>query len=226
MVCIAAGQNKPWWFGVAWEDESIVATATGPTHERAIEIVEHCIPDSVEAAFPDTLPDFFARTIEMLGELERGNETRKSYTLSTRYRSKQMWRILGAAAKIPIGFVTTYGNIALAVESEARAVGQAMATNPLYPIVPCHRVIGADMALVGYGGKQDKKALTAKLGRLEAERRGAKDAIEISVPHGAFTAIPVERVIEAALAHRERRERKRLEKEAREAADRLQQSLF
>ncbi|MBT3272982.1 MAG: MGMT family protein, partial [Spirochaetales bacterium] len=89
--------------------------------------------------------------IKLLGELERGKEERKSYSLSP-FLSGPQRRILTAAAAIPIGYVSTYGNIADAAGSEARAVGRAMATNPLYPIVPCHRVVGADMSLVGYGG--------------------------------------------------------------------------
>ena len=50
-----------------------------------------------------------------------------------------------------------------------------MAGNPLYPIVPCHRVVGADMSLVGYGGKQTTGALTAKLSRLQAEARAQEE---------------------------------------------------
>lgn len=62
---------------------------------------------------------------------------------------------LGGLAAVGYGRTTTYGDLALAVGwplSASRAVGRAMATNPVAVVVPCHRVVGADGALVGYGG--------------------------------------------------------------------------
>jgi methylated-DNA-[protein]-cysteine S-methyltransferase len=65
---------------------------------------------------------------------------------------------------IPYGETTTYGEIANALgrPDRARAVGAANGRNPIAIIVPCHRVIGADGSLVGFGGGLDrKKALLA-----------------------------------------------------------------
>lgn len=70
-----------------------------------------------------------------------------------------VWREL---AKIPYGETVSYGEIArrLGLENGARAVGLANGANPLPIIVPCHRVIGADGALTGFGGGLDiKRAL-------------------------------------------------------------------
>lgn len=55
---------------------------------------------------------------------------------------------------IPYGQRTTYGEIATAMgnPNAARAVGRANATNPMAPIIPCHRVVGSDGKLHGYGG--------------------------------------------------------------------------
>jgi O-6-methylguanine DNA methyltransferase len=72
------------------------------------------------------------------------------------------------AAKIPKGKVATYGQIAkLAGKPKAaRAVGLYMRTNPYYPKVACHRVVGFDGRLVGYTGvggvKTKKKMLVAE----------------------------------------------------------------
>jgi methylated-DNA-[protein]-cysteine S-methyltransferase len=54
---------------------------------------------------------------------------------------------------IPYGHVTTYGDLArqLGVPRAARAVGRAQATNPMPLVIPCHRVIGSDGGLHGYG---------------------------------------------------------------------------
>lgn len=77
-------------------------------------------------------------------------------------------RVLQATRAIPYGETRTYGDIARAAGSPraARAVGQAEKANPIPIIIPCHRVIGADGALVGYGGP-DGVDLKAKLLKLE-----------------------------------------------------------
>jgi methylated-DNA-[protein]-cysteine S-methyltransferase len=63
-------------------------------------------------------------------------------------------------ARIPLGQVTTYGEIARALGTRAyRAVGQALHRNPYATEVPCHRVIGSDGSLTGYGGGLRKKIL-------------------------------------------------------------------
>jgi methylated-DNA-[protein]-cysteine S-methyltransferase len=63
-------------------------------------------------------------------------------------------RVLTAVSRIPYGETRSYGEVARLAGNPkaARGVGQAMARNPLAPIVPCHRVIGGDDSLVGFGG--------------------------------------------------------------------------
>jgi len=215
MVYVSAGQYDSWWFGVAWTGEEFVATAIGSTRDQAIQTVQRCVPDGVQTQAAEAPSSFVTEAVAMLGELERGYETNKHFTLSAEYLSAPLHRILTTAAAIPIGYVTTYGKIAAAAGSQARTVGRVMATNPLYPIVPCHRVVGADMSLVGYGGKQDPGALSAKLGRLQAEARGVEGERGLDVPDGLLTVYPVEWVISAARAD-----------EGRAAADRMQLRLF
>ena len=74
-----------------------------------------------------------------------------------------------ALLKIPFGETTSYGAIAnrLGFPNGARAVGYANGSNPIALIIPCHRVIGSDGSLTGYGGGLPlKRALLA----FEAER--------------------------------------------------------
>ena len=68
-------------------------------------------------------------------------------------------RVWNALRQIVPGEVTTYGSIAKRIGSPAasRAVGMANGANPLAIIVPCHRVIGANGTLTGYGGGLDRK---------------------------------------------------------------------
>lgn len=69
-------------------------------------------------------------------------------------------RVLQALSRLPWGQVTTYGELAQLAgrPGAARAVGRIMATNPLPVVVPCHRVLGADGSLTGYGGGLEMKA--------------------------------------------------------------------
>jgi methylated-DNA-[protein]-cysteine S-methyltransferase len=72
----------------------------------------------------------------------------------------ECWKALSA---IPFGETRTYGDIARAIgqPKAARAVGLANHDNPIVIIVPCHRVVGADGSLTGYGGGLPRKALAA-----------------------------------------------------------------
>ncbi len=69
---------------------------------------------------------------------------------------QQVWSALRA---IPTGNKIAYGELAAKVgkPTAARAVGMANAVNPVAIVVPCHRVIGANAKLVGYGGGLDRK---------------------------------------------------------------------
>jgi methylated-DNA-[protein]-cysteine S-methyltransferase len=68
-------------------------------------------------------------------------------------------RVWAALTTIPYGATTSYGKIAAAVGAPeaARAVGLANGQNPIPIVVPCHRVIGADGSLTGYGGGIEAK---------------------------------------------------------------------
>ena len=71
-------------------------------------------------------------------------------TGGTRFQQR-VWRAL---RRIPAGRTMSYGALAraLGVGAAARAVGAANGRNPIALVVPCHRLIGGDAALTGYGG--------------------------------------------------------------------------
>lgn len=82
-------------------------------------------------------------------------------------------RVLLAEYGIPRGFVSTYGRMAahLGVAGGARAVGNALATNPFPIVIPCHRAIRSDGTLGGYqGGLAMKRALLEQDGVVIDER--------------------------------------------------------
>lgn len=74
-------------------------------------------------------------------------------------------KVWAALREIPYGETRTYGDIAknLGKPGASRAVGMANNRNPISILIPCHRVIGANGSLVGYGGGLDKKQFLLKL---------------------------------------------------------------
>ncbi len=84
-------------------------------------------------------------------------------------------RVWAELRTIPRGKTVTYGELAadLGMPGAARAVGSAVARNPISIVVPCHRVVGADGSLTGYaGGVERKRELLAiegaRIGRARA----------------------------------------------------------
>jgi methylated-DNA-[protein]-cysteine S-methyltransferase len=78
-------------------------------------------------------------------------------------------KVYGLCKKIPAGKVSTYGEIAKALDSSPRAVGQALRCNPYAPIVPCHRVVKSDGSLGGFNGETKGKEIELKIKRLNSE---------------------------------------------------------
>lgn len=83
------------------------------------------------------------------------------HPVGTAFRMK-VWSEL---QQIPYGQTITYGELARRVGNAggARAVGGANHHNPISIIIPCHRVIGADGSLTGYGGGLDMKEALLRL---------------------------------------------------------------
>ncbi len=88
------------------------------------------------------------------------HKKRKEFSLPLDFEGtvfqKKIWNEL---LKIPFGKTVSYLHIAKRIgdENSTRAVGNANGKNPISIIVPCHRVIGANGNLVGYGGGIEKK---------------------------------------------------------------------
>jgi methylated-DNA-[protein]-cysteine S-methyltransferase len=75
-------------------------------------------------------------------------------------------KVWAMCARVPMGQVTTYADIARALGTRAyRAVGNALNRNPYAPDVPCHRVVGSDGSLTGFaGGLKLKRQMLAREG--------------------------------------------------------------
>ena len=79
-------------------------------------------------------------------------------------------RALAATARVPYGSVATYGEVAARAGSPrgARAAGNALASNPVPILVPCHRIVPAAGGIGGFGGHEERKEFLLRLeGSLE-----------------------------------------------------------
>lgn len=90
---------------------------------------------------------------------------------------RAVWKELRA---IPCGTTTTYAKLAQQIgrPTAVRAVGLANGSNPVGVVVPCHRVIGTNGSLTGYGGGIDRKRWL-----LEHESRGPKSSLHVAERH-------------------------------------------
>jgi len=110
---------------------------------RPLQPADDCIADGKP----------FRVAIRQLGEYFAGERRRFELPLAPRGTEfqRRVWRAL---TEIPYGKTVSYGELARRIgkPSAPRAVGLANGANPLPIIVPCHRVIGADGSLTGFGG--------------------------------------------------------------------------
>jgi methylated-DNA-[protein]-cysteine S-methyltransferase len=94
-----------------------------------------------------------AKAASQLGEYFAGK--RRDFDLPLDYEAGGFERsVLDELVRVPFGKTVSYGELAAMAGSPraARAVGNIMRQNPLMIVIPCHRVIGADGSLRGYGG--------------------------------------------------------------------------
>jgi methylated-DNA-[protein]-cysteine S-methyltransferase len=127
-----------------WEDHAQRLHRLLRLHYGSPSLVEARRPSSARRA----LDAYFN------GDL-RGIEKIETATNGTEFQ-RNVW---AALRMIPAGRTLSYGELASAIErpKAVRAVGLANGSNPIGIIVPCHRVIGADASLTGYGGGLSRK---------------------------------------------------------------------
>src|SRR5690242_15752053 len=160
---------------------NVVVTA-GPAGVRAAEIPRWSETRS------ETPPDLGAITVyeggdadalghlrQALGELDeyfRG--ARRDFTVALDPQGTDFYRAAwGEVARVPYGETRSYAEIARAIGAPAavRAVGAANGANPVAPFVPCHRIVGSDGRLTGYGpGLPLKARLLAMEGAIPHSR--------------------------------------------------------
>lgn len=123
----------------------------------AIDLPEARRPRGVDARCVRN-PALFDAARAQLGEYFVGQRQTFDLPLAPRGTTFQM-RVWDALCTIPYGQTISYAELAQRVGNPraSRAVGLANGANPIAPIIPCHRVIGANGSLTGYGGGMSAK---------------------------------------------------------------------
>jgi methylated-DNA-[protein]-cysteine S-methyltransferase len=109
-----------------------------------IQIIDGCGPTAVRTA----IAQYFRGNVAALDEIA-------VETAGTSFQ-RTVWRAL---RRIPAGKTSTYGKLAARIGRPAavRAVGFANGANPISVVIPCHRLLGSDGSLTGYGGGLERK---------------------------------------------------------------------
>jgi len=154
-VAIDTCQTAWGWVGIASSPYGLLAlTLPQPTQERALEPLlerrgeEPCYNDPRLNRLKKKLQQYFDGQRVVFDEP-------LDLTGATPFQ-RRVWL---AVRDIPYGETRSYADIARQIGSPraARAVGQAMAVNPVPIVVPCHRVVSSDGGLGGFGGPLDLK---------------------------------------------------------------------
>jgi methylated-DNA-[protein]-cysteine S-methyltransferase len=139
--------------GIAgWEFETPVGRMRAAvSREGSLVQLEFC--DGGQRSEVPSEPNRCAETVRQLREYFDGSRTRFELSLAPEGTPFQraVWEEL---ARIPFGERISYGRLARRIgrPRAIRAVGAANGANPIAIVIPCHRVIGSDGSLTGYGG--------------------------------------------------------------------------
>lgn len=147
-VRLAVFQTRLGWLGVAWNEHGVMALNL-PRATRA-----HALRD-LQRAFPlATVVNAPPAIVHELREYATGHRHRFDLPLDWSSLKPFQRAVLETAKQIPFGETRSYGWIAehIGKPRAARAVGQALRSNPIPIILPCHRVVRGDGGLGGYAG--------------------------------------------------------------------------
>jgi methylated-DNA-[protein]-cysteine S-methyltransferase len=135
-------------------------TIPSPVGPLSVTVTDDGAVSRIGFGAGDTSDDSrFDAVIAQLNEYFAGERTAFDLPLDPEGGSPFEQRVWAELLRIPYGETASYGEIAARIghPGKARAVGRANGRNPIAIVCPCHRVIGSDGSLTGYGGGLENK---------------------------------------------------------------------
>jgi methylated-DNA-[protein]-cysteine S-methyltransferase len=174
------------WYAAALEDDKVSATNFGSNESKVVKQLLESLPYNAPFQMTEKPNKLAEKLLTTLKSMFAGENVSSDFKFEMAHLPNYSKKVLGVLAKVPVGYVTTYGALAKATEGGPRAVGNVMAANPFAPLIPCHRVVRSDFTLGGYGGGLDTKRKI-----LEREDRGYREARKINVDGRVLVIYPV-----------------------------------
>jgi O-6-methylguanine DNA methyltransferase len=189
MIYLYVRQMEELWCGVALEANRVCATTFTFDEQEAFRrlLVELPYDSTFQVAEDeDTLADEVLHAIKAMW---KGKDVSFRFHFAMTHLSGYAQKVLRVTSLIPTGYMTTYGALAKVAGGSPRSVGRVMAVNPFPPLIPCHRVVTADLTLGGYGG-----GLAVKMQILHSEDRGFDRVLDLELSGGRLKLVPVSRL--------------------------------
>ena len=174
------------WCGAAIEEAKIFATAFASNEKDALKYLLKELPYNTIFQVSQKNSVLAEEVLRIIKAICDGKDVSFSFQFAMNRLSNYAQRVLKLTSLIPTGYVTTYGALAKFEGGSPRSVGRVMATNPFAPLIPCHRVVVADMTLGGYGG-----GLKTKWDILQKENRKYSRIFEAKINDKALKLFPV-----------------------------------
>jgi len=178
-----------YWFAVALENDEVVATAFSTSRETVLKSILRSLPYNVPFKLEEKLNSLSKKVLDALKNILDGKEVKESFKLATKYLSPYSEKVLKTLGMVPVGYVTTYGNLAKVCGGSPRAVGRVMASNPFVLLIPCHRVVCSDMSIGGFGG-----GVKVKWEILKRENKGCEEPSKLRASGKDLILYPVKYV--------------------------------
>ena len=152
------------------------ATAFSQSKEQVLKRLLKNIPYDIPFQLAEEQTRLAKETLGALKTIFEGKEIQQKFNFEMKYLPPYQRKVLRLLLYVPVGYVTTYGALAKVCGGSPRAVGQAMARNPMPLLIPCHRVVRSDMSLGGFG-----YGVKTKWEILKREDRGYENPSKIRV---------------------------------------------
>jgi len=162
LILSTAKRDSIWYATVTDENGGLVACGFSHSKKAAEESTIQSLPKSLRRDLARSSSE--SRVIEVLHRIHAGRDVNRPRNIILMTPSKFLRGVYRMTMRIPKGKVTTYGDLAKLVGSKraSRAVGNAMARNPLPLVVPCHRVVWSTLQVGNYGSERNGRSRTKR----------------------------------------------------------------